>query len=191
MQNKKDCIEEMSIEVEIKDKKELEKKLPELGFSAGDIVSESDTYYTSEHHDFAKLDEALRIRSIENLTTKEKAAVITFKGKKIDKKSMARKELETTVSDVGICREILESIGFSPVPAVEKVRRHFQKGEITACVDSVKNLGDFLELEWIVAEEKEREAALRELEKILKMLGYAMKDTTRRSYLSMLTGEEN
>ena len=110
MQNKKDCIEEMSIEVEIKlkikDKKELEKKLPELGFDVGDIVSESDAYYTSEFHDFAKLDEALRIRSIEHLTTKEKAA-------------------------------------------------------------------------------------LRELEKILKMLGYSMKDTTRRSYLSMMTGEEN
>lgn len=127
----------MSIEVEIKlkikDKKELEKKLLELGFSAGDIVSESDTYYTSGHHDFAKLDEALRVRSIENYTTREKAAVITYKGAKLDKKSMARKELETTVGDADICREILESIGFSPVPAVEKVRSHFQKDEITAC----------------------------------------------------------
>ena len=71
------------------------------------------------------------------------------------------------------------------------MRKHFQKDEITACVDSVKNLGDFLELEWIVSEEKEREAALGELEKILKMLGYSMTDTTRKSYLSMLTGGEN
>ena len=185
----------MSIEVElklkIKNKKELEQKLLELGFSAGDMVSESDTYYTSEYHDFAGLDEALRIRSIENLTTGEKEAVITYKGAKLDKKSMARKELETTVGDAGICREILESIGFSPVPEVEKVRKHFQKDEITACVDSVKNLGDFLELEWIVSEEKEREAALGELGKILKMLGYSMTDTTRKSYLSMLTGGEN
>lgn len=185
----------MSIEVEIKlkikDKKELEKKLLELGFSAGDIVSESDTYYTSGHHDFAKLDEALRVRSIKNYTTREKTSVITYKGAKLDKKSMARKELETTVGDAEICREILESIGFSPVPAVEKVRNHFQKDEITACVDSVKNLGEFLELEWIVSREEEREAALQKLEKIMKQLGYSMEDTTRRSYLSMLTGEEN
>ena len=167
----------MSIEVEIKlkikNKKELEQKLLELGFSAGDMVSEFDTYYTSEYHDFAGLDEALRIRSIENLTTREKEAVITYKGAKLDKKSMARKELETTVGDAGICREILESIGFSPVLEVEKVRKHFQKDEIT------------------VSEEKEREAALGELEKILKMLGYSMTDTTRKSYLSMLTGGEN
>ena len=185
----------MSIEVEIKlkikDKKELEKRLLEIGFSEGDMVSESDTYYTSEYHDFAKLDEALRIRSIENLTTGEKEAVITYKGAKLDKKSMARKELETTVGDAGICRGILTNIGFSPVPAVEKVRKHFRKDEITACVDSVKNLGDFLELEWIIAKENEREAALRELEKILKQLGYSMEDTTRRSYLSMLIGEDN
>ncbi len=70
----------MSIEVEIKlkikNKEEVEQKLLELGFSAGDMVSESDTYYTSEHHDFSGLDEALRIRSIENLTTGENPVIL-------------------------------------------------------------------------------------------------------------------
>ena len=56
---------------------------------------------------------------------------------------------------------------------------------ITACVDAVTNLGDYLELEIIVDEEEKREAALDQLEQILHTLGYSMQDTTRTSYLSM------
>ena len=56
----------MSIEVEIKlkirDKNRLIESLRDVGFQQGDLVSESDIYYTSRHHDFEKLDEALRIR---------------------------------------------------------------------------------------------------------------------------------
>ena len=180
----------MSIEVEIKlkirDKNRLIESLRDVGFQQGDLVLESDIYYTSRHHDFEKLDEALRIRSIQNLSTGEKSSVITFKGAKTDKRSMTRKELETEVGDPKIAREILESIGFTPVPSVEKERQHFYMQKITACVDRVKNLGDYLELEKMVDVEEEKTEALQELEEVLQRLGYSMEDTTRTSYLSML-----
>lgn len=180
----------MSIEVEIKlkicDKNRLIESLRDVGFQQGDLVSESDIYYTSRHHDFEKLDEALRIRSIQNLSTGEKSSVITFKGAKTDSCSMTRKELETEVGDPKIAREILESIGFTPVPSVEKERHYFYMQNITACVDRVKNLGDYLELEKMVDVEEEKTEALQELEEVLQRLGYSMEDTTRTSYLSML-----
>ena len=180
----------MSIEVEIKlkirDKNRLIESLRDVGFQQGDLVLESDVYYTSRHHDFEKLDEALRIRSIQNLSTGEKSSVMTFKGAKTDKRSMTRKELETEVGDPKIAREILESIGFTPVPSVEKERQHFYMQKITACVDRVKNLGDYLELEKMVDVEEEKTEALQELEEVLQRLGYSMEDTTRTSYLSML-----
>ena len=50
----------------------------------------------------------------------------------------------------------------------------------------MKNLGDFLELEIVIPEDQKKEDALVKIEKILKQLGYTMKDTTRNSYLSML-----
>ena len=180
----------MSIEVEIKlkirDKNKLIEELHHAGFRQGDLLSESDVYYTSPHHDFEKLDEALRIRSIRNLSTGESSSVITFKGAKTDSRSMTRKELETEVGDPQTAREILESIGFTPVPAVEKERQHFYKQKITACVDRVMNLGEYLELEKIVDTEEEKTEALQELEEVLQRLGYSMEDTTRTSYLSML-----
>ena len=176
----------MSIEVELKlkirDKAEITAALKQLGFTEEELVVEIDTYYTAAHHDFAALDEALRIRTVENLHTKEQSAVITYKGAKLDQTSMTRKELETEIGDAETGRKILEYIGFVPVPPVEKQRQYWK----TACVDNVKGLGDYLELEILADEEAQREEALEKLERILNQLGYCMQDTTRTSYLSML-----
>ena len=57
---------------------------------------------------------------------------------------------------------------------------------MTACVDQVKDLGDFLELEILIEEDENKENALQQIEIILWRLGYTLKDTTRTSYLSML-----
>ena len=88
----------MSVEVEIKlkieDPEQLIEKLEGLGFIKGEQLLESDTYFTSENHDFVKLGEALRVRQIRNVDTDEISAVITYKGKKLDDCSMAREELE-------------------------------------------------------------------------------------------------
>ena len=99
---------------------------------------------------------------------------------------MSRQELETTVGDAEICRNILEHIGFWPVPSVEKLRQYYHKENITACADMVKGLGDYLELEVIADSDEKKEQALEQIEEILQILGYSMQDTTRTSYLSML-----
>ena len=58
------------IEVEIKlplfRRSITERALTDCGFKAGNLVKESDFYFTSDFHDFMKTDEALRIRTCEN-----------------------------------------------------------------------------------------------------------------------------
>ena len=85
-----------------------------------------------------------------------------------------------------ICQEILKQIGFQPVLPVEKQRQYFQNDAMAACVDSVTGLGDYLELEILVEREEERPEALKQLEAMLKKLGYSMEETTRVSYLGMM-----
>ena len=96
----------MSVEVEIKlkieDPEQLIEKLEGLGFIKGEQLLESDTYFTSENHDFVKLGEALRVRQIRNVDTDEISAVITYKGKKLDDRSMAREELELEIPDAEV-----------------------------------------------------------------------------------------
>ena len=45
--------------------------------------------------------------------------------------------------------------------------------------------------EILAEKEEEREAALKELEEILQKLGYSIKDTIRKSYLSMLLAKSS
>lgn len=179
----------MSIEVEIKlkvdDREELIKKLKDLSFTAGKTVWESDLYFTSGHHDMKAFDEALRVRLVEEKNTGKRKAYLTYKGKQLDTCSMTRKELELEISDGETGIELLKSIGFYPTTPVEKLRQYFQRERMTACVDRVTGLGDFLELEIIVEDETEQAAALGEIEMLLEVLGYTMQDTTRTSYLSM------
>ena len=99
---------------------------------------------------------------------------------------MTRKELELEISDGETGIELLKSIGFYPTTPVEKLRQYFHRERMTACVDQVTGLGDFLELEIIVEDETKRTAALSEIEILLGVLGYTMQDTTRTSYLSMI-----
>lgn len=109
---------------------------------------------------------------------------INFKGKKMDRQTMTRKELETGVEDGEICRSILQAIGYTPaVPEVIKDRTMLKKGRITVCLDDVHGLGTFLEVEILVEQE---DGALRQIERILNELGYQISDTVQTSYLSML-----
>ena len=91
------------------------------------------------------------------------------------------------MEDGAVCREILRAIGYVPVaPEVRKERRMLCMDQVTACLDRVDGLGDFLELEILVEREEERDAAVGRIEDILGHLGYLLSDTTRTSYLSML-----
>ena len=60
---------------------------------------------------------------------------------------------------------------------------------MTACLDSVHGLGDFLELEVLTDREEKRKQALGRIEDILEKLGYKISNTVRTSYLSMLQNQ--
>ena len=177
------------IEVEIKlplfRRSITERALTDCGFKAGNLVKESDFYFTSDFHDFMKTDEALRIRTCENFTTRETTSFLTYKGAKLDTVSTTRKELETRIEDADIAREILISLGYKKLYPVTKLRQYYHKGRMTACVDQVESLGSFLELEILVDSPEQKESALQSIEALLLDMGSSLKETTRKSYLSM------
>lgn len=84
----------MSIEVEIKvkiqNRKQIMDSLKKIGFLENRCVVETDIYYTSTHHNFAALGEALRIRTVKDPESPKETSVITYKGAKLDQVSMTR-----------------------------------------------------------------------------------------------------
>ena len=57
---------------------------------------------------------------------------------------------------------------------------------MTACVDQLESLGSFLELEILVDSPEQKESFLQSIEALLLDMGSSLKETTRKSYLSML-----
>ena len=99
---------------------------------------------------------------------------------------MTRPEYETSFEHPAEMIKILKSLGYKPVePEVTKDRTVYVNGSITACLDRVEGLGDFLELEIITGRDTKNDA-LDRLWTMLEILGYNRDDTTTVSYLSML-----
>lgn len=177
---------EIEIKLPVKNSQEVLDILKDIGFMVKKEIQEEDTYFNSEYRNIKERDEALRIRKSRDCDIGEQKVQINFKGPKIDAVSMSRMELETEVQDGETMEKILTYLGFLPVASVCKVRKYLTHREMTACVDRVEGLGEFLELEVVAETEEKREIYLEQMKEILNALGYSMEDTVRTSYLGLL-----
>lgn len=180
-------------EIEIKaalsniDPAQLAETAARLGFIPSSVCCEEDVYFNAPNRDFRKTDEALRLRI--HTQNDQAKALITYKGPKQDNRSHTRTELETGVQDAAILHAILDRLDFRPVLTVHKKRRSLCRASVTLCLDEVKGLGAFLELETVVpdsADTQIKESALSELLSLLDALGVSRTCLTQKSYLELL-----
>ncbi len=179
----------MTYEVENKfsvgDVAALELRLEARGAPLEDPQLQIDTYYRHPGRDFAKTDEALRIRRM------EAENFVTYKGPKVDKTTKTRKEIEVPIGDGDSGADkfatLLESLGFTVVAEVRKRRRKSKivvdGNDVEIAVDEVDNVGGFIELE-LRATDETLDAARKCLISVAGELGLGTPE--RRSYLEML-----
>lgn len=183
----------MQYEVEMKfpvaEMMALEAKLARLSATIFAPKTEVDTYFAHPGRDFAKTDEALRIRR------KGIANFITYKGPKIDPTTKTRHEIdlplppgeETAQAWTGM----LAALGFTVVGEVRKSRRKaqvdWQDRSVEVSLDDVERLGTFAELELVVQPE-DVEAAKACVASLAKHLG--LETGERRSYLELVLENE-
>lgn len=131
------------IEVEVKARAPpaIEEKIIDLGGAKIGDETHLDLYFNSPSHDFARSDEALRIR------IKETGADLTYKGPKLDSETKSRREVRVRIDDPVAMESILESLGFSRAAVVRKKRTKYSLDEAVLCVDDVEGLGKFIEVE--------------------------------------------
>jgi adenylate cyclase class 2 len=166
------------IEVEVKARSppDIESRIIELGGELLGVETHLDLYFSHPFRDFARTDEALRIR------IKEEGARLTYKGPKLDIETKSRQELTVRVDDAEALESILESVGFSRAAVVKKRRSKYSLGEATLAVDEVESLGAFIEVE--LSGDEDWQAQKRVALEILSMLGLA--ESIRESYLELL-----
>src|SRR5712692_1927574 len=99
----------------------LEQRLRALGAVEGERRSEADHYFNAPDRDFARTDEALRIRRVGT------ANLVTYKGPKRDLHTKTRTEIEVPLSDgyetADEFARLLVHLGYRPVAVVRKDRR--------------------------------------------------------------------
>ena len=137
----------MNVEIEIKvkifDVNELREKIKKEA-KLVKTIHQVDEYYGPPHKVFFKEnpkenDEYLRIR------TQENKKIIGYY-KVIDAGNHSE-EYEVDIGDAKIMKEILKKLDFISVVTVDKKREVYEVDGFELCIDSVKDLGNFLEIE--------------------------------------------
>jgi adenylate cyclase class 2 len=168
----------------------LRGKLAELGAVPGPPLAQCDTYFAHPARDFARTDEAFRLRRVGEQNA------LTYKGPLVDRQTKTRQEIEVPVAPgtaaAAKIAEMLRALGFREVRTVEKTRQPFrlsrQGREFELALDTVAGLGEFLEIE-TKADEAEWEAARDALLALADELG--LRESERRSYLQLLLDQDS
>ena len=166
---------------------EVVQQLTELGAVFRDVIEQADVYFAHPVRNFAETDEALRIRQVGETN------LVTYKGPRIDKATKTRREIELPLAPgskhVADYTTLFEELGFRTVAVVSKQRRGghltWNQWSVELALDEVDGLGQFVELE-IVVEQDRLPAAQQAVLELAAHLG--LPEPERRSYLEMILG---
>ena len=87
-------------------------------------------------------------------------------------------EFETEVTDRDQMHQAILDMGFYPTVRIVKTRRTARLGELALCLDVIKHLGVFLEIERVVPPGRSGEAVQAELDAFARSLAVELERTT-------------
>jgi adenylate cyclase class 2 len=150
------------------------------GVSVTPPVTQHDRIYGQIGVDGASENTApwLRIRT----ETKNGETKHIFTLKKSITNQMDSIEHETEVADAAELESIIDLLSFELYSDLTKTRQKANIGEIEICLDTVENLGTFIEAEKLTAEDVDYEAVISELWIIFESLGISRDDEITDGY---------
>lgn len=167
----------------------LVERLTALAARFRDPIEQVDRYFAHPVRNFAKTDEALRLRLVGD------TVAVTWKGPRVDAATKIRREIELGVlpcgpagpATIAAWTELLEALGFQQVLEVAKTRRParvlWHGSEVEVAIDSVAELGSFAEFE-MIAREGEVPLARDCVESLAREVGLEQPEPA--SYLELL-----
>ena len=132
---------ENEIKYKIRDRKTIEDKLSKLRFKFVKNKHQKDYYFSPPHKSFAGTRKYyLRLRCQENEN---------FFAYHVAKDNLTTEEIEVKINNCKPLLNILELLDFKLDCVVNKDRVVYVKDNIKVVLDSVENLGDFIEIEYL------------------------------------------
>lgn len=191
---------EVEIKAKISDPELMRKRFKEKQGIYKFSLMHEDTYFNMPNglRDFKETDEALRLRkSIKfikdnNGEDKEREVYFTYKGKKIDKSTKTREEIDLIIEDYGKMKRILSLLGFKEVLSVKKERELFmfdyKNYSIEALIDYLPILNQhFIEVEYLTDSLEKIEEIQEVLFDFLSLFNIKKEDSIQKSYLELVS----
>ncbi|MEK7114948.1 MAG: class IV adenylate cyclase [Patescibacteria group bacterium] len=179
-----------NIEIEIQVKIENIKPLLIFLKKSGQFKSEEkqiDQYFTPAHRDFLAVrpvKEWLRLRNSNGVYS------VNYKNWQYNKKGegLYAEEYETKIADLEKVKSIFQILNFKKLINVDKKRKIWNYKNWEISLDSVKGLGDFVEIEFIGKNRKDPKKIMIEMINFLKELGCGKIEENHVGYPFLLLG---
>ncbi|MEW4528898.1 class IV adenylate cyclase [Maioricimonas sp. JC845] len=180
---------EVEMKFPLRDADGVRARLEAMGATPGQQERQCDLYFAHPERDFARTDEAFRIRSIGDQN------LVTYKGPLLDQQTKTRQEIELAFEDGSVAAqkmwELFRALGFNEVRRVQKTRTQYSMRwrdyDFSLALDSVDDLGEYVEIE-VLADQSNWEAARDTALELVREL--SLEDSERRSYLQMLLEQD-
>jgi adenylate cyclase class 2 len=166
---------EIEVKAKVGDLNAIRTQLEGLGCVFTEPTIQDDAWFVNFHTDFAIFmpkTNFLRIRKTKGKT------FLTLKQPQQNEMDCIEKEIE--ISDAQACTEALELMGYHEVVKVYKTRSKTTYNDMGICLDDVRDLGTFVEVEKIT--EGEGEVVQNELFEFLQTLGVHKADRVMNGY---------
>lgn len=168
-------VKEIEVKAKVRNFDKVLKNLKKLGCEMSKPINQRDYCFIKNGERFEDVKAGSQLFRIR---VEDDRALLTLKIRQEIELSAIEKELE--ISDKKAMREIFEAIGYHEIMQVIKVRRicHYKKYEI--CLDTVRGLGNFIEVEKMSGG-KDGDVQ-EELFRFLESLGVKREDREKRGY---------
>ena len=168
---------EVEVRAKIKNFPGLKRKLKAMGAKFGRVLNQKDLIFYPE--------EAIRKKAQKSgdiiLRIRDENGKGFFGLKGLTDRKGVWLEHEFLVDNPREARAMIETLGFRRLITLEKKRVSGRLGKIIFCLDEIKSLGNYLEMEIITTRKRSQEAQ-EKIKKIFSRLGIDKRDFVRLGY---------
>ena len=178
-------MQEIEIKFRADNLNEIKEKLIALGCILSEELNQKDTVFVPDINDSSHTSGKMVIR-IRNVNGRNELNL-----KKQSNKRIQSKEIEFEVSDFNSSYDFLKTLGLEEYVTVEKKRITTKYKEFNICIDEVKRLGSFVEIEIITEEENKTDLYEQQILDIAKELGIDINNRINNFYDTMIRELDN
>lgn len=174
---------EIEVKAKVKNFDQVISKLRDLGCEITDpIIQDDKVFVHKDYGDYVKMHigaNILRIRTVNN----EKSF---FTLKQSVNNELDCIEKQTEIAKPQEMHDALIMMGYENVISIYKNRRKIKYENYTICLDQVRDLGDFIEVERLFDDDKEVRGVQEEIFRFLKTLGIEEQDREMHGYDTLM-----